>query len=98
MKKVNPFLLLTIILILLSIGSWSIYQLRINQASEYEEEIMETRGLFRYQAQLWIKKHEPEIYNNPYDIIAISCSFVGVLTLISYVVTITYKKQESFTT
>jgi len=87
MKKVNNFLLIAIILFLLSIGSWSYYMLRINQAGEYEEQIMEIRGLFRNQAQSWIRKHEPQIYNNPYDLVAIVSSILGILSLIGYAVT-----------
>jgi hypothetical protein len=84
MKKVNSFLNIAIILFLLSIGSWSYYVHLINQAGEYEEQIMEIRGLFRNQAQAWIRKHEPQIYNNPYDIVAIGTSLLGVLLLIGY--------------
>ena len=87
MKKVNNFLLTAIILFLISIGSWSYYKLRINQTGEYEDQIMEIRGLFRKQAQSWIKKHEPQIYNNPYDIVAIGSSLLGILSLIGYAVT-----------
>jgi len=61
--------------------------LRINQAGEYEEQIMEIRGLFRNQAQSWIRKHEPQIYNNPYDLVAIVSSILGILSLIGYAVT-----------
>jgi len=84
MKKVNSFLHIAIILFLLSISSWSYYVHLINQAGEYEEQIMEIRGLFRNQAQTWIRKHEPQIYNNPYDIIAIGTSLLGILLLIGY--------------
>lgn len=61
--------------------------LRINQAGEYEEQIMEIRGLFRNQAQSWIRKHEPQIYKNPYDLVAIVSSILGILSLIGYAVT-----------
>ena len=85
MKKVNNFLLIAIMLFLLSIGAWSYYMLRINQAGEYEKQIMEIRGLFRNQAQSWIRKHEPQIYNNPYDLVAIVSSILSILSFIGYV-------------
>lgn len=59
--------------------------IRINQAGEYEEQIMEIHELFRKQAQNWIRKNEPQIYNNPYDLVAIVSSILGILSLIGYI-------------
>ena len=87
MKKINNFLLIAIALFTLSIGTWNCYMIRINQAGRYEEQIMEIRGLFRKQAQSWIMKHEPQIYNNPYDLVAIVSSSFSILFLIGYAVT-----------
>ena len=84
-KKINNFLLIAIILFILSIVFWSYYKIRINQAEEYEEQIMEIRGFFRKQAQNWIRKHEPQIYKNPYDLVAIVSSIFGILSFIGYV-------------
>jgi hypothetical protein len=85
MKKINNFLLIAIILFILSIVFWSYYKIRINQAKEYEEQIMEIRGIFRKQAKNWIRQHEPQIYNNPYDLVAIVSSIFGILSFIGYV-------------
>ncbi len=85
MKNINNFLLIAIILFILSIAFWSYYKIRINQAEEYEEQIMEIRGIFRKQAKSWIRQHEPQIYNNPYDLAAIVSSIFGILSFIGYV-------------
>jgi hypothetical protein len=85
MKKINNFLLIAIILFILSIVFWSYYKIRINQAKEYEEQIMEIRGIFRKQAKNWIRQHESQIYNNPYDLVAIVSSIFGILSFIGYV-------------
>jgi hypothetical protein len=86
MKRINKLLLATSILFLLSICCWGLYSHRINEASQYEDHIMEERKLFRKQAQRWIMNHEPEVYDNSYDIIAICLSCLGILTLIIYAV------------
>lgn len=78
---------MTLVLFSLSVGFWSYYGHLITQAGEYENEIMELHGFFRNKAKQWIMKHEPQIYNNPYDIVALSTSFFGIVSLIGYAVT-----------
>lgn len=85
MKKINNFLLIAIILFILSIVFWSYYKIRINQAKEYEEQIMKIYGIFHKQAKKWIRQHEPQIYNNPYDLAAIVSSIFSILSFIGYV-------------